>query len=53
MYISENVNKSADASSVLLNWVLKLAPTRMQLAGRIINTEKLRLGKGVTFNVKS
>ena len=51
MYISENVNKSADASSAFLTWVL--APTSMQLAGRITNTEKLRLGKGVTFNVKS
>jgi len=49
----DNVNNSAEASSILLNWGLKLAPTSVQLAGRIINPEKLLLGKGFTFNVNS
>ena len=42
MYISENVN-----------WVLNLAPISVQLAGRIINPEKLLLGKRFTLNVNS
>ena len=49
----DNVNNSAEASSILLNWGLKLAAGSVQLPGRIINPEKLLLGKGFTFAVNS
>ena len=49
----DNVNNSAEASSILLNWGLKLAPTSVQLSGRIVTPEKLLLGKGFTFNVNA
>jgi len=49
----DNVNNSAEASSILLNWGLKLAPMSVQLTGRIINPEKLLLGKGATITVNA
>ena len=39
----KNVNDSAEASSILLNWNLKLAPESIQLAGRHLNPENLVL----------
>jgi len=47
----DSVNNSAEASSILLNWGLKLAPASVQVAGRLITAEKLLLGKGFTFTV--
>ena len=49
----KNVNDSAEASSILLNWNLKLAPESIQLAGRHLNPENLVLGKNKTFEVNS
>ena len=49
----ENVNGSPEASSILLNWNLKLAPECIQLEGRQLNAEKLLLGKNVTVTVNA
>ena len=49
----DNVNNSAEASSILLNWGLKLAPASVQLPGRLITAEKLLLGKDFSFTVNA
>ena len=49
----KNVQDSAEASSHLLNWGLRLAPDAVNLEGRILNPEKLICGKNFQFNVNS
>jgi len=49
----KNVNDSAEASSHLLNWGLRLAPDSVNLEGRVLNPEKLIAGKNFQFNVNS
>ena len=47
------MNDSAEASAILLNWNLKLAPDCIQLEGRHLAAEKLLLGKNATISVNS
>jgi len=49
----KNVNDSAEASSHLLNWGLRLAPDAVKLEGRLLNPEKLIAGKNFQFTVNS
>jgi len=49
----KNVNDSAEASALLLNWGLELAPESVQLSGRHLTAEKLLLGKNMTVNVNA
>eukprot|EP00092_Neocalanus_flemingeri_P023338 GFUD01025304.1.p1 GENE.GFUD01025304.1~~GFUD01025304.1.p1 ORF type:complete len:970 (+),score=314.12 GFUD01025304.1:89-2998(+) len=49
----KNVNDSAEASSHLLNWGLRLAPDAIKLEGRLLNPEKLMAGKNFQFTVNS
>ena len=47
------MNNSAEASAILLNWNLKLAPECIQLEGRQLAAEKLLLGKNATVTVNA
>ena len=47
------MNDSPEASSILLNWNLKLAPESVQLQGRQLTAEKLKLGKNMTVPVNA
>ena len=47
------MNDSAEASAILLNWNLKLAPECIQLDGRLLAAEKLLLGKNATVTVNA
>jgi len=49
----KNVNDSAEASSHLLNWGLRLAPDAVKLEGRILAPEKLMAGKNFQFQVNA
>ena len=49
----KNVSDSAEASSHLLNWGLRLAPDAVKLDGRRLNPEKLIAGKNFQFLVNS
>ena len=49
----KNVNDSPEASAILLNWNLKLAPECIQLEGRQLAAEKLLLGKNATVTVNA
>ena len=47
------MNDSAEASAILLNWNLRLAPECIQLEGRHLAAEKLLLGKKATISVNA
>ena len=47
------MNDSAEASAILLNWNLRLAPECIQLEGRHLAAEKLLLGKNTTISVNA
>ena len=49
----KNVNDSPEASAILLNWNLRLAPECIQLDGRQLTAEKLLLGKNATVTVNA
>ena len=49
----DNVNNSPEASSILLNWGLKLASDSIKLDGRLIAPEELLCGKNFKFKVSA